>query len=87
MQPTLVLDATSDMKIVKEELFGPGVAVCRARNIDDAIQIHGAIGTSEREPLERRFRDAKVMEIIEGSTQVLQFTIPKHARKAYGFAE
>ena len=53
----------------------------------DAIQIHGAVGTSEREPLERRFRDAKVMEIIEGSTQVLQFTIPKHARKAYGFAD
>lgn len=39
MQPTLVLDATGDMKIVKEELFGPGVAVCRARQLDDAIQM------------------------------------------------
>lgn len=53
----------------------------------DALQIHGAYGTSEKLPLQRRFRDAKVMEIIEGSTQILQFTIPKHARRAYGFGE
>ncbi len=39
MQPTLVLDATADMKIVKDELFGPGVAVTRAKNVDDAIRM------------------------------------------------
>ncbi|MDG2221178.1 MAG: aldehyde dehydrogenase family protein [Rubripirellula sp.] len=39
MQPTLVLDAKPEMKIVREELFGPGIAVCPARDIDDAIRM------------------------------------------------
>jgi acyl-CoA reductase-like NAD-dependent aldehyde dehydrogenase len=39
MQPTLVLEAKPEMKIVRDELFGPGVAVTRARNIDDAIRM------------------------------------------------
>ena len=39
MQPTLVLDAKPTMKIVRDELFGPGVAVTRARNVDEAIQM------------------------------------------------
>ena len=39
MQPTLVLDAKLEMKIVKDELFGPGVAVIRARDVDEAIQM------------------------------------------------
>lgn len=39
MQPTLVLDAKPEMKIVREELFGPGIAVCSARDIDDAIRM------------------------------------------------
>lgn len=39
MQPTLVLDAKRDMKIVRDELFGPGVAVTRAHDIDEAIRM------------------------------------------------
>ncbi len=39
MQPTLVLDAKPTMKIVRDELFGPGVAVTRARNVDEAIRM------------------------------------------------
>jgi len=39
MQPTLVLDAKPTMKIVRDELFGPAVAVARARNVDEAIQM------------------------------------------------
>lgn len=39
MQPSLVLNATPEMKMVKEELFGPGVAVCSAKDIDDAIRL------------------------------------------------
>ena len=39
MQPTLLLDARPEMKIVRDELFGPGVAVTRAGNIDDAIRM------------------------------------------------
>ncbi|NNE00999.1 MAG: aldehyde dehydrogenase family protein, partial [Pirellulaceae bacterium] len=37
MQPTVVVDTQPNMKVVKEELFGPAVAVCRATSVDDAI--------------------------------------------------
>ena len=42
----------------------------------DAVQIHGANGCSEDYPVERYLRDSRVMEIIEGSTQIQQITIP-----------
>jgi glyceraldehyde-3-phosphate dehydrogenase (NADP+) len=35
--PTVVADATADMKISREELFGPAVAVSSFNNIDEAI--------------------------------------------------
>ena len=42
---------------------------------NDAVQIHGANGCSGDFPVERFFRDARIMEIIEGSTQMQQLTI------------
>jgi glutaryl-CoA dehydrogenase (non-decarboxylating) len=45
------------------------------RAADSAVQIHGANGCSQEYPVERLMRDAKVMEIIEGSTQIQQITI------------
>jgi alkylation response protein AidB-like acyl-CoA dehydrogenase len=47
-----------------------------ARAANDAVQIHGANGLCEDFPVARYLRDAKVMEIIEGSTQIQQITIP-----------
>lgn len=43
----------------------------------DAVQIHGANGCHDDFPVSRWFRDAKVMEIIEGSTQIQQNTIAR----------
>jgi alkylation response protein AidB-like acyl-CoA dehydrogenase len=48
----------------------------------NAVQIHGANGCSGDYPVERYLRDAKIMEIIEGSTQIQQITIAK-----FGFQE
>ncbi|HEV2620308.1 MAG TPA: acyl-CoA dehydrogenase family protein [Acidobacteriaceae bacterium] len=45
------------------------------RAADRAVQIHGANGVSPSYPVERLMRDAKIMEIIEGSTQIQQITI------------
>jgi glutaryl-CoA dehydrogenase (non-decarboxylating) len=42
-----------------------------------AMQIHGANGFTRAYPLQRHWRDAKVMEIIEGSTQIQQLLIAK----------
>lgn len=49
---------------------------------NDAVQIHGANGCSSAYPVQRYLRDAKIMEIIEGSTQIQQITIAE-----YGYQE
>ncbi|MBF9132817.1 acyl-CoA dehydrogenase family protein [Plantactinospora sp. S1510] len=46
-----------------------------ARHASAAVQIHGAAGCAEDAPVARFYRDAKVMEIIEGSTEIQQITI------------
>ncbi|HEX8572381.1 MAG TPA: acyl-CoA dehydrogenase family protein [Allosphingosinicella sp.] len=44
----------------------------------DALQLHGANGCGPDFPLERWFRDARIMEIIEGTTQVLEGLIARY---------
>jgi alkylation response protein AidB-like acyl-CoA dehydrogenase len=56
--------------------FASGAA---ARASAQAVQILGAVGTSPRYPVERHFRDAKIMQIIEGSDQMQQLTIAELA--------
>jgi alkylation response protein AidB-like acyl-CoA dehydrogenase len=46
-----------------------------ARHAAEAVQIHGANGCSPQYPVARYYRDAKVMEIIEGSNEVQRITI------------
>lgn len=48
-----------------------------------AVQIHGANGCSSHYPVQRYLRDATVMEIIEGSTQIQQITIARYASQAW----
>jgi alkylation response protein AidB-like acyl-CoA dehydrogenase len=45
----------------------------------DAVQIHGANGCSGEYPVQRYLRDAKVMEVIEGSNQIQQILIAEYA--------
>jgi len=66
-------DPGAFMETMAAKYFASRVAV-RAAN--DAVQIHGANGCSEDYPVGRYLRDAKVMEIIEGSTQIQQITLP-----------
>jgi alkylation response protein AidB-like acyl-CoA dehydrogenase len=56
--------------------FAAGAAF---RAASDAVQIHGAQGIGDAYPVQRYLRDAKVMEIIEGSTQLQQVTIAHSA--------
>lgn len=41
----------------------------------DALQLHGGLGCALGHPVERHFRDARVMQIIEGSAQIHQIVI------------
>ncbi|MBW4611016.1 MAG: acyl-CoA dehydrogenase family protein [Hassallia sp. WJT32-NPBG1] len=50
---------------------------------NDAVQIHGANGCSSEYPVHRYLRDAKIMEIIEGSTQIQQITIAQYGYQEY----
>jgi alkylation response protein AidB-like acyl-CoA dehydrogenase len=43
------------------------------------VQIHGGNGCSPEYPLMRYYRDAKICEIIEGSSQMQQLMISNHA--------
>lgn len=45
----------------------------------DAVQIYGANGCSSDYPVQRYLRDLRVMEIIEGSTQIQQLQIARYA--------
>jgi alkylation response protein AidB-like acyl-CoA dehydrogenase len=50
-----------------------------ARAAGDAVQIYGARGCVTGASVDRYYRDAKVMEIIEGSTELHQVTIADDA--------
>ncbi|MNJ37068.1 Acyl-CoA dehydrogenase [compost metagenome] len=50
----------------------------------DAVQIHGANGCSTEYPVERYYRDAKVNEIIEGTTQMHEVMIATHIIRSTG---
>lgn len=51
---------------------------------NDAVQIHGANGCSAAYPVQRYLRDSKVMELIEGSTQIQQINIARYGYQAQG---
>ncbi len=42
-----------------------------------AIQIHGGMGYSKEMPLERYFRDAKITEIYEGTSEIQRMVISR----------
>ena len=55
-----------------------------AKIASDAVQIHGANGCSSEFPVQRYMRDAKVMEIIEGSSQIQQILIARYGKIFWG---
>lgn len=72
-------DPEAAMAAFKAKYFASVIANQVAQ---DAVQIHGANGCSDGYPVERYLRDAKVMEIIEGSSQIQQLIIAKYAYKS-----
>ncbi len=43
----------------------------------DAVQVHGASGVGPGSPVETAFRDARIMELIEGTTQIVERAIAR----------
>ncbi|HEX5937270.1 MAG TPA: acyl-CoA dehydrogenase family protein [Actinomycetota bacterium] len=63
---------TTDAAIAK--LRASEIAVDVAR---DAIQVHGGYGYTEEFPVARAYRDAKVLEIGEGTSEILRLVIAR----------
>ncbi|MDB9527426.1 acyl-CoA dehydrogenase family protein [Oscillatoria sp. CS-180] len=77
------LRVAGDSRSIMETSIAKYFASTAASQIaNDAVQIHGGNGCSGDYPVERYFRDAKIMEIIEGSTQIQQMTLA-----AYGYQD
>ena len=61
IQPTVIADIAPTARLAQEEIFGPVLAVIKARNFDDALEIAnntefgltGAVYSTSREKLER----------------------------------
>ena len=49
----------------------------------DAVQILGGVGYTAEYPVERLMRDAKVLQIVEGTNQVQRVVIGRHLKKEY----
>jgi alkylation response protein AidB-like acyl-CoA dehydrogenase len=73
-----------DPKSIMETSIAKYFASTMATKIaNDAVQIHGGNGCSSDYPVQRYLRDAKIMEIIEGSTQIQQITIAEYGYQEY----
>ena len=78
-----VLRARKAPSAIKENTMAKYYASTMVNRVAyDAVQIHGANGCGPDTPIERYFRDARIMEIIEGTTQVLEIAIAR-----YGYQE
>lgn len=49
----------------------------------DAVQIHGGVGYTSEYPVERLMRDAKVLQIVEGTNQIQKVVISRCLKKEY----
>jgi len=63
------------------KLYGSELA---SRAIDVALQIHGGLGFSRDYPIERAFRDARINEIFEGTSEVQRIVIASNIFREHG---
>lgn len=73
-------DASSVKHVLMAKYYSSRAAFRAASN---AVQIHGAFGCSDESPVQQYLKDAKVMEIIEGSSQIQQILISKYSMQDY----
>jgi alkylation response protein AidB-like acyl-CoA dehydrogenase len=63
------------------KLFGSEVA---HRCADRALQIHGALGYSRDFEIERGFRDQRITEIFEGTSEIQRIVIAANLFRPHG---
>jgi len=63
------------------KLFGTRAAT---EITDKMLQVHGGYGYMKEYAIERYYRDCRALEIVEGTSQILQFLIARDVYKAEG---
>ncbi len=56
---------------------------CAMKVTTDAVQVLGGVGYTAEYPVERFMRDAKVLQIVEGTNQIQRVVIARHLKKEY----
>ncbi|WP_258277588.1 acyl-CoA dehydrogenase family protein [Paenibacillus sp. SC116] len=79
MKENKALQAGNELNVAK--YFASQMATKAA---NDAVQLHGANGCSSEYSVQRYLRDAKITEIIEGSSQIQQMNIATYGYREYG---
>src|SRR5207244_1815138 len=86
-RPTVFADVEPKMRIAREEIFGPSVAVLRAKNLDEAIEIanatnYGLSSAIYTRDIDRAFR--AIEALATGITYVNASTIGAEAQFPLG---
>lgn len=76
-------DANSPNAFVETMVAKYFASTTATKTANDAVQIHGAIGYQDSHAVQRHLRDAQVMEIIEGTTQIHQVKIAEYSYAQY----
>lgn len=63
---------SSAEKVIMAKYFATKAA---RKHSDNAVQIHGAVGCNESHPVAKYYRDTKMLEIIEGSNQIIEMIL------------
>jgi alkylation response protein AidB-like acyl-CoA dehydrogenase len=61
------------------KLFG---ATAVGRIVDRVLQIHGGMGYMKDSPVERAYRDARILRIYEGTSEIQRMIIAEELLKA-----
>src|SRR4030043_86787 len=71
--------ADQGLRKTKEASMAKAFAADMAMRVTtDAVQIYGGMGYTKWHPVEKLMRDAKVIQIYEGSAQVMRMIIARH---------
>jgi butyryl-CoA dehydrogenase len=73
--PPIIREA-AEARLLASELAVPATR--------DALQIHGAYGYSKDFPIERMYREAKVYQILEETSEIRRVVIARQSLKEYG---
>lgn len=84
----LVYEAANRIDCAKLDTKLASMAKMKATDVamkvtTDAVQIHGGVGYTSEYPVERYMRDAKVLQIVEGTNQIQKIVIARQLKKEF----